>query len=656
MFFEKFGFNSLKFFNVFSEYFIGIIAIYILVVFVLLASNIYGILVQKVLSEIIGFILILTCFLIINDLGVGELKSGEYYLHSKTMHFGFNKSIDSTILSSTTKLMVCFFSALFFFIISDFLKDYKLTSFEYLLLLLFAVLGLVLLCSTSDFITTFLAIELISLCSYLLAAFRKNSSYSLEAGIKYLVVGAISSSFFLLGSSFIYAYTGTLSLVDIKYLIADPLNFVLDVSLVYSTTLYVPAASACYDYIAADPLQYHNLKLSGAENFLNYLWNCPSSYTEMTRFSNNIILNKELWYSYSFLSYRSYKFFIEIGMILILLSLFIKLALAPFHLWSLDVYEGSPTISTFFFSTITKLSFFVFLSKFCFTFYNYYGEFWLFYTSSIGFLSVLFGSLGGLRQKKIKTLLAFSSISHMGYSLLAFSTFSMLGLEMLYFYLFTYVLSNIIMWYVVIGLKKVKPSYSNKLSKDIGDFVLLGKSNKCLAFGLSVAFFSLAGIPPLLGFIAKFGVFLSLILQQFYAVAILAILCSVVSTFYYVRLIKVLYFENLLVGKLYSFQPSNSIIFCFSVFALSFLFFNPTLLYLIIHKMILFENSMEIVNLIQALSENLELRKQFYSSNPDYYFTYFTKAGNDTLLFFEINHELGQKLNNIIGKCARLQI
>ena len=640
MFFEKFGFNSLKFFNVFSEYFIGIIAIYILVVFVLLASNIYGILVQRVLSEIIGFILILTCFLILNDLGVSELKSGEYYSSCKVMYSGLNKFIDSSVLSSTTKLMVCFFSALFFFIISDFLKDYKLTSFEYLLLLLFAVLGLVLLCSTSDFITTFLAIELISLCSYLLASFRKNSSYSLEAGIKYLVVGAISSSFFLLGSSFIYAYTGTVSLVDIKYLITDPLNFVLDVSLVYSTTLCVPAASACYDYIVADPLQYYDLKLSGADNFLNYLWNCPFSYSEMMGFSNKIILNKELWYSYGFISYRYYKFFIEIGMILILLSIFIKLALAPFHLWSLDVYEGSPTISTFFFSTITKLSFFVFLSKFCFTFHNHYGEFWVFYTSSVGFLSVFFGSLGGLRQKKIKTLLAFSSISHMGYSLLAFSSFSMLGLEMLYFYLFTYILSNIIMWYIIIGLKKIKPSYSNKLSKDIGDFVLLSKSNKFLAFGLSVAFFSLAGIPPLLGFIAKFGVFLSLILQQFYTIATLTILCSVVSTFYYVRLIKVLYFENLLVGKLYSFEPNNSLILCSAVFALSFLFFNPTLLYLVIHKMILFENSMETVNLIQALSENLELRKQFYSSNPEYYFTYFTKANKDTLLFFEIYHEL----------------
>jgi NADH:ubiquinone oxidoreductase subunit 2 (subunit N) len=646
MFFEKFGFNSLKFFNVFSEYFIGIIAIYILVVFVLLASNIYGILVQKVLSEIIGFILILTCFLIANDLGVGQLKSGEYYSSYNITYFGFNKFIDSSILSSTAKLMVCFFSALFFLIISDFLQDYKLTSFEYLLLLLFAVLGLVLLCSTSDFITTFLAIELISLCSYLLASFRKNSSYSLEAGIKYLVVGAISSSFFLLGSSLIYAYTGTLSLVDLRYLVADPLNFVLDLSLVYSKCVNFPAASACYDYLITTA--EHNCKTPEKK----HLDSLSGLYDRVSR--AEVLFDHDLFkYHYGYTSYKFYKFFIEIGMVFILLSIFIKLALAPFHLWSLDVYEGSPTISTFFFSTITKLSFFVFLSKFCFTFYNYYGEFWIFYTSSVGFLSVFFGSLGGLRQKKIKTLLAFSSISHMGYSLLAFSTFSMLGLEMLYFYLFTYILSNIIIWYIVVGLRKIKPSYSNKLSKNIGDFVLLGKSHKFLAFGLSVAFFSLAGIPPLLGFIAKFGVFLSLIIQQFYAIAILTILCSVVSTFYYVRLIKVLYFENLLVGKLYSFQPNNSIILCFAVFALSFLFFNPTLLYLIIHKMILFENPMGVVNLIESLQENLEVREQFYNSNPASYRIYFDKANDDTLLFFRLFHETTME-QSMVNKNATL--
>jgi NADH-quinone oxidoreductase subunit N len=99
-----------------------------------------------------------------------------------------------------------------------FLKDYKLIAFEYVLLLFFAVLGLILLCSTNDFLTTFLVIELVSLCSYLLASFRKMSSYSLEAGIKYLIIGAISSSFFLMGSSLIYAYTGSITFVDIKFL------------------------------------------------------------------------------------------------------------------------------------------------------------------------------------------------------------------------------------------------------------------------------------------------------------------------------------------------------------------------------------------------------------------------------------------------------
>ena len=165
---------------------------------------------------------------------------------------------------------------------------------------------------------------------------------------------------------------------------------------------------------------------------------------------------------------------------------------------------------------------------------------------------------------------------------------------MLYFYLISYILSNFIVWYVVLSLKKVEKNYKAKLSKDIGDFVLLGKSNKFLAFGLSVAFFSLAGIPPLLGFMAKFGVFLTLILEKLYLLAVLIILCSVISTFYYVRLIKILYFENVLVGKLYHFNSKSILIFCFFVFSLVFLFFNPTLLYLVIHKMILFENPVNI--------------------------------------------------------------
>lgn len=536
MLFEKFGFIQLKFFYIFSDYFIGIMSMCLLVVLVLLSSNLYGLLTQKIICEIICFILFLSIFLVLNDSLQNEIIQN--YCNQNFVFYGFNKFLNLSLLSNFSKILVLFFSFFYFLIISNFLTNYKITSFEYLLLLLFAVLGLIFLCQSNDFLSGFLAIELISLISYFLASFRKISSYSIESGIKYLIIGAVSSSFFLIGSSFIYAYLGTITFIELKFLLSNPAKFVSSI-LIY--------------YFDDEPV--YAIKQS-------YLFNS---------------------------SFLFHNFFIEMGLIFIIFSIFIKLALAPFHFWSLDVYEGAPSISTFFFSTITKLSFFVFLSRFCFIFHTYYGQFWLFYSTVVGFLSVLFGSFGGLKQKKIKTLLAYSSVSHMGYALLSFSNFSTFGLEMMYFYLFSYTFSNIIVWYAVLGL--TKPHFlNNKLSKDLGDFTQLGKSNRFIAFGLIVAFFSLAGIPPVIGFTAKFCVFLTLILNNFYLLGNLIILCSVISTFYYIRLIKILYFENLLVGKLYHLDSKNILVFCFFVFCLIFLFFKPTLLYLFINKMVLFEN------------------------------------------------------------------
>lgn len=521
-----FGFNKFKFFNIFTEYFIGIMLIYILVVFILLVSNIYGILIQKIVAEISCFILFLSCFFIYQeDLFFNWFFNNFSFI--KFNYIGFGSFFLTNSLSNLSKVIVSFSCIFYLLIVANVLKNYKIMSFEYLILIMFANLGLLLLCCVNDFLTTFLIIELISLCSYLLAAFKKNSIYSLESGIKYLIVGAISSSFFLLGSCFIYSYTGSLNFSDLKFVMLDFKKFF-----------------SFYNFII---MQNNNTSIF-------------------------------------------YNFFFEIGIVFILISVFIKLALAPFHLWALDIYEGSPSTSTFFFSTITKLSFFIFLYKFYFLItFTKFSEFWFFFNVLIGFLSVLFGSLGGLRQRRVKTLLAYSSISHMGYAFLSFTTFTKFGLEFFYFYFTSYIFANIVIWYVILSLKQ-KILDTNKISKDLGDLVLLNKSNKFLAFGLSVAFFSLAGIPPLLGFIAKFGVFLVLIFEQLYTISLLVIFCSIISTFYYLRIIKILYFENLTVGKLYYFSSENIFIFSFFVFLLIFLFFKPTILYLFIHKMVIFEN------------------------------------------------------------------
>ena len=274
---------------------------------------------------------------------------------------------------------------------------------------------------------------------------------------------------------------------------------------------------------------------------------------------------------------------IEIGIIFIMFSCFIKLALAPFHVWSLHVYEGSPSISTFFFSVITKLSIFIFLTRICMALLDV-KECWQFYFIIVGFLSVFVGSFGGLRQKKLKTLLAYSSTSHMGYILLSLNTnWWTFGIEMFLFYLITYMISGIVIWFIILLVRENKKFYINKFNKELGDFVLLKESNPALAISLSIAMFSIAGIPPFIGFFAKLGIFLSLLRSKYYMVTFLTILCSVVSTFYYIRIIKILYFENVLIGKLYySIKTNKIIILTMFVFILFFLFMNPTLFYLYI--------------------------------------------------------------------------
>jgi NADH-quinone oxidoreductase subunit N len=502
---------ELKNFNVFPEYFLGISALYILVIIVLVSYNIYGLIIQKALSESIGLILLLTCYIILND-DIGYSKDG-FEMYST---FGFYKTFITDYLAFFTKFIICFFSSIYFFMIADFLKDYKLTFFEYLLILLLAVLGLMLLCSSNDLLTGYLSIELVSLSSYILSAWKKTSNYSAEAGLKYLVTGAISSAFFLFGSSFIYAYTGTLSIVDFF-----------------------------------------------------------------------VILSNEGWFNLVEAN-KIFEPFLEIGLVFVMFSLSIKLALAPFHVWSLDVYEGSPTISTFFFAVITKLSFFVFLIRISYIAAFKYYDIWQFYLIIVALLSVFIGSFAGLRQRKLKTLLAYSSVSHMGYTLLAFSASSMFGVEAVLFYLIIYMISGLGMWFTILATQINRKRYTDKHSKELGDLVLLRKSNSALAFSLTLTMFSIAGIPPLVGFFAKIEVFMAILQSKYYFLALLVILCSIVSTFYYIRIVKILYFETSNVGQLYNpLKSSKTTLFSVFIFLLLFLFLNPTILYLMIYKVVL---------------------------------------------------------------------
>lgn len=283
---------------------------------------------------------------------------------------------------------------------------------------------------------------------------------------------------------------------------------------------------------------------------------------------------------------------IAIGFVLISCSIFIKLAAAPFHYWSLDVYEGSPNATTFFFAVVPKIALFVLLFRICYvslneTFLNYQVYFFL-----IAVLSIFVGSFGGLEQRKIKTLLAYSSVSHTGYLLLSFSTCTFDGMQMLFYYLIIFMITGLCFWSSYMLIKQKNAGYDNKHNKELGDLTLLKSSNPALALIMAITLFSMAGIPPMVGFLAKIGIFSVTMKSSAYIIALVSILFSVVATFYYIRVVKVLYFENVIVGKLYEPITTKSSSILLSILSLSIIFLtlNPTVLYLLCHKALLFLN------------------------------------------------------------------
>jgi hypothetical protein len=283
---------------------------------------------------------------------------------------------------------------------------------------------------------------------------------------------------------------------------------------------------------------------------------------------------------------------VSIGFFLICISLFIKLSIAPFHFWSLDVYEGSPNTTTFFFAVVPKISLFVLLLRLCYvSFYQTFINDFQIYFFALATLSIFVGSLGGLEQRKLKTLLAYSSISHTGYLLLSFSTGNVEGIHMMFYYLAIYMISGLSFWAVYLFLIQKRSVYFNKNNKELGDLVLLKESNPMLAFILAMTLFSLAGIPPLVGFLIKLGIFSVVIKSSAYLVSIVSIVLTVISTFYYIRLIKVLYFENILVGRLYvPITTQKALLIAILALSLIVLCIDPMLIYLLFYKATLLAN------------------------------------------------------------------
>ena len=253
-------------------------------------------------------------------------------------------------------------------------------------------------------------------------------------------------------------------------------------------------------------------------------------------------------------------------------------------MWSPDVYEGAPTSITAFFMITPKAALIaVFLRVFLESFYDFFFS-WqiLFIIASIA--SLLLGSFGALSQTKIKRLLAFSSIGHVGYLLAGFACGTLEGVQALLIYLLVYILMNInIFAFLLCSIRK--QSYSTSRIKYITDLSYLAKTNPLVAVTFTITMFSMAGIPPLAGFYSKAYLFFATMSSGLYSLAVIGVVTSVVSCFYYIRLVKIMYFQ---VPKNWcsfiQIPTENAMTLSFTLFFLLFLMAYPSPLYLATYK------------------------------------------------------------------------
>ena len=376
----------------------------------------------------------------------------------------FNNFLSNDSFTIFFKFIIFFGTIVITYISYDYLKDLNIFKPEFFFLIILSLVGILILISSRNIISMYIGLELQAVCLYILAAYRKYDIKSSESGVKYFIMGALSSAILLYGLSIIYAFTNSVDFYEI------------------SNSL--------------------NLSINKNENFL----------------------------------------IINVGFVLILTGLFFKIAVVPFHMWAPDVYEGSPTPITAFFTTIPKIGAICFLIKFLnIPFESYYnGWFQILYLVSIA--SMILGSIAAINQNNIKRLLAYSSINHMGFILIGILVDSHLGIKSVQLYVLIYTI-NILGIFTCILCLKNKPN-GNYL-ENISDFSGLLKRNAFLSFSFAILLFSLAGLPPLSGFFGKLYILISAVDKKLYFLAVIAVITSIISAYYYLKVIKVMFFDNI---------------------------------------------------------------------------------------------------------------
>jgi NADH-quinone oxidoreductase subunit N len=334
-----------------------------------------------------------------------------------------------------------------------------LLSYEYTVLLLLAVLGMMLMVSAGDLIALFLGIELQSLALYVIAAIRRDSVRSSEAGLKYFVLGSLSSGMLLYGCSLIYGFTGS-----------------VDFSVIATAASGQPTAQTLG---------------------------------------------------------------LTVGLVFLLVGIAFKIAAVPFHMWTPDVYEGAPTPVTAFFAAAPKLAAMALLIRVLLTAFPGIASQWQQIIVFLSVASMLLGAFAAIGQSNIKRLMAYSSIGHVGYALIGIAANSEAGTQSVLVYLAIYLFMTVGAFACILSMR-----VKNGLIEDIDALSGLAKTNLPMAFVLAMVLFSMAGIPPLAGFFAKFYVFAAAIQSELYALAVIGVLASVIAAYYYLRVVKIMFFDD----------------------------------------------------------------------------------------------------------------
>jgi NADH-quinone oxidoreductase subunit N len=342
--------------------------------------------------------------------------------------------------------------------IDDF-RDHKVLKFEYPVLVLLATAGMMMMISAGDLLSLYLGLELQSLALYVVAAFRRDDVKSSEAGLKYFVLGALSSGMLLYGASLVYGFTGATNFAEIAK-IATGANALANVGLVF-------------------------------------------------------------------------------GLVFLLVGVAFKISAVPFHMWTPDVYQGAPTPVTAFFAAAPKVAAMALLVRVVSSAFPGIAGQWQQIVAFLAIASMVLGAFAAIGQTNIKRLLAYSSIANVGFALVPLVTHTREGVEGVLIYMAIYVVMTLGAFACVIAMRREEGA-----AEEIDDLAGLAQRNLPMAAALAALMFSLAGIPPLAGFWGKFYAFMPAIKSGYYTLAVIGVIASVIGAYYYLRVVKVMFFDE----------------------------------------------------------------------------------------------------------------